>query len=767
MKKKLLFVITQFYIGGAENTLLNLFRQLSPLNYDIDFLLLNQNDNKRPTNLKPHIPDHINVIDYIEKTNEHVWVGGEQQTKTAEAIIAEHYDFAFHIGEWWSPEFVATYVRAHCKGIWLHNDLNLIQNIAKNEIELFSHIFSHFIFVSDGSMLNSFKLFPFMKRNSVVIHNLIDIAEVGEKANESLSQEDEALFDNGLPVFLTVANLRPEKRHLRCLEAMRLLKERGIEFVWLNVGTKSDAAVTEQLEREIAEYGLEGRYILLGPRENPYPLIKRADAITVCSHVESWSLVITEALSLGVPVVATPTSGALEQLSDGDNGIITSGFESGDIADGISRFLEMRKHMKGSTTYDFSRGVNDFLTLVENAKPRRTILYMIDDINYVGGLHKATFAQIKHLMPYYDITFLSRTEPHEDLWKNELAGVQVVTFDRYEYKSYLHLSTKDVLKGDFPIKQKMLRSFVYILKLVRLNKRLTKKLTMKNSNKMEVFLESFDNVVSLSESAGSRELVANLKKPKKIQWIHQNYKCFYNWNQWTREITANDAELYRQFDAIVNLSGICRDDFIDVYPHLAEKALAIRNFAPGITPEKYETNAKLVNPEYFNIITIARLDDQKNVYGYLTIARLLKHAGVKFHWYIVGDGPLKTSFESCFALYEVNDCIIATGNVKKPYPLLKQCDLFVLFSFCEGTPVTIEEAQLLQIPVIARKVGGIPDMINDGVTGWLVDGDETDCFMKIIEVINNPEQLHNMRKNLANRNPHDEEVLVQLRELFG
>lgn len=59
----------------------------------------------------------------------------------------------------------------------------------------------------------------------------------------------------------------------------------------------------------------------------------------VLSDHESWSLVISEAKLLGVPVIATNTSGAQEQIVNGETGIITS-FQAEEIADEIEEFLK-------------------------------------------------------------------------------------------------------------------------------------------------------------------------------------------------------------------------------------------------------------------------------------------------------------------------------------------------------------------------------------------------------------------------------------------
>ena len=767
MQKKLLFVISQFYHGGAEITLLNLFKQLSPEEFDIDFLIFNQSNFFQSNSLVEYIPQYVNTIDFIEKTQNRIWKNNLQKLSKAQSFIKAQYDFAFHIGEWWAPEFVAIYVNAKYKAIWLHNDLKRISNFAKNEIEQYSHCFENYIFVSKSSMIESLGIFPYMQQKSVVIHNLIDVTEVKKKSLEMKLPQDKKLFDTDLPILVTVANIRPEKQHINCVEAMHILKDRGIKFKWFNIGTKSDKDILKTIEKKVTKYGLEDHFILLDYRANPYSIINDADAVAVCSFVESWSLVITEALSLGVPIIATPTSGANEQLTDGKNGVISSGFSAEDIANAIERFINIRNKLCASLLYDFSLGVNEFIQYLGNVKHIRTIIYLADDINYIGGANKATIIQIKHMLQYYYITLISRTKPEYDLIINELEGIQIVFYNDYEYKTYIDLSTKDVLLGNYTIMQKIFKSITYMLKIFKIHSKYIENLIAKMRSKLVNYLETFDNVVSLSENSEMRNVVAILTKPKKIQWIHQNYKCFYNWSRWTNEITKNDATLYSKYDAIISLSEICRNDFLEIHPHLKNKVLIIRNYSPVIPVNKYVTDVCLTNKKYFNIITIARLDEQKNVFGYLTIAQLLRGAGITFHWYIVGDGPLKSNFDSCISLYNLNEQIITTGSVNNPYPLLSQCDLFVLFSFCEGTPVTIEEAQKLHIPVIAKRVGGIPDQIDDGITGWLIDGDETDCYIKIMYVIKNPSEIQNVKKNLLCLTNHDNDTSIKLKELFG
>ena len=148
---------------------------------------------------------------------------------------------------------------------------------------------------------------------------------------------------DGLPVLLTVANVRTEKNHLRQVQVMRRLFQKGKRFYWLNVGTLANWELAGRVKAAVHEAGLEDYFLLPGAIGNPYALMKRADAVCVLSDHESWSMVITEAKALGVPVIATRTSGALEQVEAGKSGMLCD-FSEEDIAERIGMFLEQPEY---------------------------------------------------------------------------------------------------------------------------------------------------------------------------------------------------------------------------------------------------------------------------------------------------------------------------------------------------------------------------------------------------------------------------------------
>lgn len=364
--KKLLFVINQFYKGGAETALLNLFHALSPQEYEVDFLLFDQIDQPNAVSLTPLLPSWVNVCNaaqaegrfaIVKKVAFKVWqkLTRRQMYRAAayRFVKGKHYDAAFSYGEWMSPEFVAKKVDAAQKYVWIHADVDKAPYVDPQILFGFDPYYQKYLFVSRQSMESAARRFPFLKGRTAVVHNMCADEGIREQAQEPLEQS----WPTDRPVVLTVANFRSEKNHLRQVEAMKILRDRGVEFTWVNVGCSADFLVRQKLDQTIQKYGLETSFLRLPADPNPYKYMKQADLVAVLSDFEAWSLVITEAKLLGVPVLATRTSGAMEQIVNGETGVLCD-FDAQAIADALEQLLkdekmrsEIHRNLQGFSTW--------------------------------------------------------------------------------------------------------------------------------------------------------------------------------------------------------------------------------------------------------------------------------------------------------------------------------------------------------------------------------------------------------------------------------
>lgn len=127
------------------------------------------------------------------------------------------------------------------------------------------------------------------------------------------------------------------------------------------------------------------------------------------------------------------------------------------------------------------------------------------------------------------------------------------------------------------------------------------------------------------------------------------------------------------------------------------------------------------------VASIGRLSPIKDHRLLIEAARIvLQHQRVLF--VIVGDGPERAGLERQARETGVAENFWFVGWLAKPYPLLSAADLIVLTSKSEGLPIAALEAMALKKPVVATRVGGVSEVIRDGVSGDLVDPGNAEAF---------------------------------------
>jgi glycosyltransferase involved in cell wall biosynthesis len=191
---------------------------------------------------------------------------------------------------------------------------------------------------------------------------------------------------------------------------------------------------------------------------------------------------------------------------------------------------------------------------------------------------------------------------------------------------------------------------------------------------------------------------------------------------------------------LVAVSPEVRDDLVELGVAPAEKFSVIRL---GIALDSRitgggESRAEFrrlfgVGDETFVVGWIGRMTHIKRVEDVLLALRGLRERGVDATLCLVGDGPDRSSVERRAHALGIARHVLFVGYQRDVAPYYAFLDAFVLPSANEGTPVVAIESLAAGRPVVATRVGGVPDVVEDGTDGFLVPVGDVDAIVGALE----------------------------------
>ena len=115
---------------------------------------------------------------------------------------------------------------------------------------------------------------------------------------------------------------------------------------------------------------------------------------------------------------------------------------------------------------------------------------------------------------------------------------------------------------------------------------------------------------------------------------------------------------------------------------------------------------------------------------------------------IIGEGPERQNLEKIIKKHKLEDTTFLIGAIPDAYQYLKAFDLFVLPSVKEGQPWTILEAMAADVPIVATNIAGIPETIDNEVSGLLVEPADSEVLAAAIKkMMTHPSLAHLMAQN--------------------
>lgn len=315
MGKSILITHVHMNTGGIETSLINMLKMLDKDKYDIDLVLYYPQGD-----LLKLIPKHINVIPVWNMNKENlklktIMLSRNFKDRFIKNILLnkhtvkkyipnKHYDIAIaYSGYFEFTDLIAGMSNADKKYIWSHADFFKQCQIDKSFRKKFQKIYSRY-YLFDKIICVSSNAANNLKQIATPYKDKIDyLWNINLPRN--IDKKEDLKLEGELKI-VTISRLYKYKGIERLIEVCKYITK---PFKLYILG---EGPYKEKYLNLIKEYNLQDKIILLGNVLNVFDILKQADVYVSSSDAEGLSNVIIESLIAGVPVIATPTSGAKE-----------------------------------------------------------------------------------------------------------------------------------------------------------------------------------------------------------------------------------------------------------------------------------------------------------------------------------------------------------------------------------------------------------------------------------------------------------------------
>ena len=165
-------------------------------------------------------------------------------------------------------------------------------------------------------------------------------------------------------------------------------------------------------------------------------------------------------------------------------------------------------------------------------------------------------------------------------------------------------------------------------------------------------------------------------------------------------------------DAVVAISAHVRAVALAHAPAIAPRLRVIHN---GVDTVRHRPSGEPRVPHPFTFATVARLDPRKGIDQALRALARVPAARLV----VVGDGPERARLEALARTLGLGARVRFAGEQRDPRPFVRGADAALCSSRQEGLSLALLEAMAHALPVVAFPVGGVPEFVRDGDTGWL------------------------------------------------
>lgn len=291
--KKIMFFRPLYSLGGTEIAMLNLVTKLKGYKIYIGY-----SDETSDQHLLDRFTKYAEVVNLneIESIDVDTFITCSAHYNLVEAVKKVHAEKTI---------------------LWIHHLVNVETTVLaqKEETDKLDSV----ITVSNTTAKTLKEVFPNLKKKIKAIYNIIDEDDIKNSADKPLKKK--LKLSNELNL-VTVSRVCKEKGFERMIHLAKFLREKNINFKWFIIGGNYYKDEFNRIKKLYEEF--KDNFEWFGFIDNPHNIVKQCDYSVLLSDDETWGLVLTEAMMIGVPCITSDFKVAFEQIKDQNNGIILS-----------------------------------------------------------------------------------------------------------------------------------------------------------------------------------------------------------------------------------------------------------------------------------------------------------------------------------------------------------------------------------------------------------------------------------------------------------
>lgn len=396
---------------------------------------------------------------------------------------------------------------------------------------------------------------------------------------------------------------------------------------------------------------------------------------------------------------------------------------------------------------------------------KKNLLFVMNNLN-CGGAEKSLVSLLETIdYTRYNVSlFLFK---HEGVFFRKIPK-QVNLLDAPPEYKYFDMSIKTALmdctkKGRMDVILSRIAAG-YLLRKEK-NKARCEQLIWKYLSKVLQSLDKkYDAAIGYLEKNPVYFCIDKVNATKKIGFIHTDYDNL----GMDPEI---DMNYFAKLDYIVTVSKECVNVLRRRFPMFGNKIKLLHNIVSPcminkLSLEEPQTSS-LANYKGTTIVSVGRLHPLKGFEMAVEACGKLVRNGYNVMWYLVGEGEERSRLETLIEQNDLPGRFVLLGTKENPYPYLRAADIYVQTSRFEGKSIAVDEAKILQKPIVATNFSTVKDQIKHNHNGLVVEMNSESIYQGVKKLIDEDRLRNKLINNLSKEKLGTESEIQKLYELIN